>query len=200
MNIKILETKLQTIFENDLFIVTEDNIIERLLMELDFINNRIAEYCETLDMITTIRLGAKDKITDVSCDFDDLTNIILKCDQIIDMLENESFWYKEKIIGFAEELFTNQELYDLLKDNMPTITKLVDKFTLENSNLSLDRFLDWFGDEIDYIKIEDIEKINAYQFIDKLCYEYNEFFEPDTDLRLVKNEKGGAKDEGTGSN
>ena len=50
MNIKILETKLQTIFENDLFVITEENIIERLLMELDFINNRIAEYCETLDI------------------------------------------------------------------------------------------------------------------------------------------------------
>ena len=29
MNIKILETKLQTIFENDLFAITEENIKER---------------------------------------------------------------------------------------------------------------------------------------------------------------------------
>ena len=50
-----------------------------------------------------------------------------------------------------------------------SVIKLVDKFTLENSNLSLDNFLDWFGDEIDYIRLEDIDKINAYQFIDKLC-------------------------------
>jgi hypothetical protein len=26
-----------------------------------------------------------------------------------------------------------------------------------------------FGDEIDYIRLEDIDKINAYQFIYKLC-------------------------------
>ena len=35
MNIKILETKLQTIFENDLFAVTEENIKERILIEQD---------------------------------------------------------------------------------------------------------------------------------------------------------------------
>lgn len=77
MNIKILETKLQTIFENDLFVITEENIIERLLMKLDFINNRIAEYCETLDMVATIKLGAKRNIKNESYDLDDLTNIIL---------------------------------------------------------------------------------------------------------------------------
>ena len=43
MNIKILETKLQTIFENDLFAVTEENIKERILIELDFILQRIAD-------------------------------------------------------------------------------------------------------------------------------------------------------------
>lgn len=35
MNIKILETKLQTIFENNLFAVTEENIKERILIEQD---------------------------------------------------------------------------------------------------------------------------------------------------------------------
>ena len=64
MNIKILETKLQTIFENDLFAVTEENIKERILIELDFILQRIAEYYETIEMIATIKLGAREHIKD----------------------------------------------------------------------------------------------------------------------------------------
>ena len=104
MNIKILETKLQTIFENDLFAVTEENIKERILIELDFILQRIAEYYETIEMIATIKLGAREHIKDEKYDLENLGEIIIKCDNILDMLENESIYYKEKLINFTEEI------------------------------------------------------------------------------------------------
>lgn len=121
MNIKILETKLQTIFENDLFAVTE-------------------------------------------------------------------------------EIFINQDLYDLLKKDMPSISKLLDKLILENSNSSLDNFLNWFDNESNYIKIANLANVDAYQYINKLCYEYCEILKSYQKLKLVKNETGGVNDERTGSN
>ena len=93
MNIKILETKVQTIFENDLFAVTEENIKERILIELDFILQTIAEYYETI-----------------------------------------------------------------------------------------------------------LANVDAYQYINKLCYEYCEILKPYQKLKLVKNETSGVNDERTWSN
>lgn len=200
MNIKILETKLQTIFENDSFAVTEKNIKERILIELDFILQRIAEYYETIEMIATIKLGAREHIKDEKYDLENLGEIIIKCDNILDMLKNESIYYKEKLINFTEEIFINQDLYDLLKKDMPSISKLLDKLILENSNSSLDNFLNWFDNESNYIKIANLANGDAYQYINKLCYEYCEILKPYQKLKLVKNETGGVNDERTGSN
>lgn len=91
-------------------------------------------------------------------------------------------------------------LYDLLKKDMPSISKLLDKLILENSNSSLDNFLNWFDNESNYIKIANLANVDAYQYINKLCYEYCEILKPYQKLKLVKNEKGGVNDERTGSN
>lgn len=91
-------------------------------------------------------------------------------------------------------------LYDLLKKDMPSISKLLDKLILENSNSSLDNFLNWFDNESNYIKIANLANVDAYQYINKLCYEYCEILKPYQKLKLVKNETGGVNDERTGSN
>ena len=100
----------------------------------------------------------------------------------------------------TEEIFINQDLYDLLKKDMPSISKLLDKLILENSNSSLDNFLNWFDNESNYIKIANLANVDAYQYINKLCYEYCEILKPYQKLKLVKNETGGVNDERTGSN
>ena len=46
MNIKILETKLQTLLEDDDFIIDEENIIEKLGKELASLIKEVAEYNE----------------------------------------------------------------------------------------------------------------------------------------------------------
>lgn len=91
-------------------------------------------------------------------------------------------------------------LYDLLKKDMPSISKLLDKLILENSNSSLDNFLNWFDNESNYIKIANLANVDAYQYINKLCYEYCEILKSYQKLKLVKNETGGVNDERTGSN
>lgn len=57
---------------------------------------------------------------------------------------------------------------------MPSISKLLDKLILENSNSSPDNFIDWFDNEINYLGRENLENVDAYQYINKLCYEYSE--------------------------
>lgn len=59
-------------------------------------------------------------------------------------------------------------LYDLLKKDMPSISKLLDKLILENSNSSLDNFLNWFDNESNYIKIANLANVDAYQYINKI--------------------------------
>lgn len=63
---------------------------ERILIELDFILQRIAEYYETIEMIAIIKLGEREHIKDEKYDLENLGEIIIKCDNILDMLENRT--------------------------------------------------------------------------------------------------------------
>ena len=63
MNIKILETKLQTLLEDDDFIIDEENIIERLGKELASLIKEVAEYNEgKLDKIAIFFMNLKNDI------------------------------------------------------------------------------------------------------------------------------------------
>lgn len=64
-----------------MFAVTEENIKERILIELDFNLQRIAEYYETIEMIATIKLGTREHIKDEKYDLENLGEIIIKLEK-----------------------------------------------------------------------------------------------------------------------
>lgn len=191
--IEILETKLQTLLCDDNFLITKESLKKRLEEELGKIIKRIAEYSEAIDMIAHIEIASSNKLPGISEEQSEI--LIKKCQNIIEMLEEELLPHKNKFYDVIEEIFTNQDLYDAIKSEIPSACELVDSLALENSNSALDEFLNWIYEEIDYIKLEDINGINAYQFIDKECHDYNKYFEPDIEIRLVKNNTESANKE-----
>ncbi len=55
MNIKILETKLQTIFEDDEFTITKKNLIEKLQGKLSALLKKITEYNNAMTAISILK-------------------------------------------------------------------------------------------------------------------------------------------------
>ena len=83
MNIKILETKLQTLLEEDDFIIDEENIVNKLGKELASLIKEVAEYNEGISLIDIVRDSYSKKFRMKT----DSWLFILKSNDIVGMLE-----------------------------------------------------------------------------------------------------------------
>lgn len=183
MNIKILETKLQTLLEDDDFIIDEENIIEKLGKELASLIKEVAEYNEGISLIDIVRDSYSKKFKMKT----DSWLFILKSNDIAGMLEEERNEIINMLLDIIEEIFTNQELYEYIKKEIPVIEEIVDKLNAEDSIVSLNDIIEWFDEEFSNIKVNGLEDIKIYEYLAMNFSDFNNIFVTEETKPIVKN-------------
>lgn len=183
MNIKILETKLQTLLEDDDFIIDEENIVNKLGKELASLIKEVAEYNEGISLIDIVRDSYSKKFKMKT----DSWLFILKSNDIAGMLEEERNEIINMLLDIVEEIFTNQELYEYIKKEIPVIEEIVDKLNAEDSIVSLNDIIEWFDEEFSNIKVNGLEDIKIYEYLAMNFSDFNNIFVTEETKPIVKN-------------
>lgn len=183
MNIKILETKLQTLLEDDDFIIDEENIVNKLGKELASLIKEVAEYNEGISLIDIVRDSYSKKFRMKT----DSWLFILKSNDIAGMLEEERNEIINMLLDVIEEIFTNQELYEYIKKEIPVIEEIVDKLNAEDSIVSLNDIIEWFDEEFSNIKVNGLEDIKIYEYLAMNFSDFNNIFVTEETKPIVKN-------------
>ena len=183
MNIKILETKLQTLLEDDDFIIDEENIVNKLGKELASLIKEVAEYNEGISLIDIVRDSYSKKFRMKT----DSWLFILKSNDIVGMLEEERNEIINMLLDVIEEIFTNQELYEYIKKEIPVIEEIVDKLNAEDSIVSLNDIIEWFDEEFSNIKVNGLDDIKIYEYLATNFSDFNNIFVTEETKPIVKN-------------
>ena len=197
MNIEILETKLQTIFEDDSLKITEKNYKK-------IINDKLVEIVQKNAL-------CNDAVTDLEV-FGDNYISVFEQESIEELVENDinalCNLYKvlcteenKIIIDIVEEILINQELYDDIKDEIPGIAEIVDELNMPDKAFCLDDILEWMSSDLSDIGIEDVENKTFYEYLGESLTYFNSFFTSKVDTtNYVTNRKEVEENEGSGSN
>lgn len=196
MNIKKLETKLQTILEDDSFEINEKNINEKIGKELEKLIVKSAVFNDAINNVECI----KDEYAGEFSTSKNTSLFVLGMNNVISLLDRECFDDKDKFLVMIEEIFTNQDLYDSIKKEIPVVIEIVDKLNSVDCIFDLDDINDWFNDDLDAIGTDDIEDISIYEYLNKAFEDFNNLFVPEDDKKLVTNRKEVEDGEGTRSN
>lgn len=173
MNIKVLETKLQTIFEDDDLIITEDNAVDEIFEKIIKLFKNIAEYNNALCAIEVV-----DDEYSTRCR-NKLQGLALHehCLEITEILENDILPTRLIMLDFFEELLTNQDLYDLMKNYTPGLAELVIKLNKYDC-FTIDEMIEHFEQEINIVSIEDLENISMQEYLSELFQAFTELLVP----------------------
>jgi hypothetical protein len=185
MNIKILETKLQTILEDDSFEITEENISKKIE---EIFADAIIKFARLNEATTDIEYFRDEYYKDIT-DVEDKEIFEIAIRGLICVFENDCYYDKNKVIEIITELFTNQDFYDLMKNNFPSIIKLVDKLNSSECIFELEDIMNWLKDGFDSINMENIEDITAFEYLNIEFEDFNNLFVPDKDVAIVSNKK-----------
>lgn len=196
MNIKILETKLQTIFEDDEFTITKKNLIEKIQEKLSTLLKNITEYNSAMTAISILEDEYSGRFVD------DRNSLLysLKCNEIEMLLDDEISSDRSKFLDFIEEVFTNQDLYNFIKKATPSIVKLVDKLNKYDC-FSLSELMDRFDDEINVVSVEDLEDRTVFEYLDSTFLCFKELLVPtEADKKFVINAEESESNKETAGN
>lgn len=183
MKIDILKTKLQTILSDDSLNITKENIVKVTEEVLKKSISKIARINEA--MIEIIFLKEKNT-KDVATENKELFK--LASQTLIVILDKECCEEKNKICDLIFELFINQNFYDLIKDNIPSIKNLVDKLNRPDCIFDIKDILEWIGDDLNLICNKNIENIFAFEYFENEFKEFNKLFINKKDKNfIVKN-------------
>lgn len=197
MNIEILETKLQTIFEDDSLKITEKNYKK-------IINDKLVEIVQKNAL-------CNDAVTDLEV-FGDNYISVFEQESIEELVENDinalCNLYKvlcteenKIIIDIVEEILINQELYDDIKDEIPGIAEIVDELNMPDKAFCLDDILEWMSSDLSDIGIEDVENKTFYEYLGESLTYFNSFCTSKINTtNYVTNRKEVEENEGSGSN
>lgn len=195
MEIKVLETKLQTILEDDSLEITKENIaekVENILVQL------IEKIAKMNDAVTSIEFIKDEYISDFK-ETETSKLFDIATDTMICLCDNECVEDKDKIFEIITEIFYNQDLYDLINKFIPSIKQLVNKLNSNDCIFEVEDIINWIKDGLDCINTENIEDITIFEYLDKEFEDFNNLFVPEDRIKIVVN-KEGAEDEGRGSN
>ena len=112
---------------------------------------------------------------------------ILKSNDIAGMLEEERNEIINMLLDVIEEIFTNQELYEYIKKEIPVIEEIVDKLNAEDSIVSLNDIIEWFDEEFSNIKVNGLEDIKIYEYLAMNFSDFNNIFVTEETKTIVKN-------------
>jgi hypothetical protein len=76
-----------------------------------------------------------------------------------------------------------------MKNNFPSIIKLVDKLNSSECIFELEDIMNWLKDGFDSINMENIEDITAFEYLNIEFEDFNNLFVPDKDVAIVSNKK-----------
>ena len=183
MEIKVLETKLQTILEDDSLEITKENIVKKIE---DILGNFIGKFARLNDATTTIEYLKDEYISDFR-DIDTSNLFDVASDAMICLFDNECLEEKDKVLEVINEIFYNQDLYDLIKNNIPSIKKIVDKLNSDDCIFEVEDIIYWIKDSLDSVHSEFIEDITVYQYLDKELEDFNNLFVPEEKEKIVTN-------------
>jgi len=94
---------------------------------------------------------------------------------------------KEKVLEVINEIFYNQDLYDLINNNIPSIKKIVDKLNSDDCIFEVEDIIYWIKDGFDSVHTENIEDITVYEYLDKELEDFNNLFVPEEKEKIVVN-------------
>lgn len=185
MNIEKIETKLQTILEDDDLEITEENVGDKIKGILEYAIMKFARLNEAMIDIEDFREEYDEDILDEENKeiFEFATRTIICA------IEKEYYFDKNKIIEIMTELFVNQDFYDLMKNNFPSIIKLVDKLNSVDCIFGIKDIMDWLNDGFEEIDTEYIEDISVYEYFDNEFEDFNNLFVSDKEQKIVSNKK-----------
>lgn len=183
MEIKVLETKLQTILEDDSLEITKENIVEKIE---DILGNFIGKFARLNDATTTIEYLKDEYISDFK-DAETSKLFAVATDAMICLFDNECLEEKDKVLEIINEIFYNQDLYDLIKNYIPSIKKLVDKLNSDDCIFEVEDIIYWIKDDLDSINTENIKDITVYEYLDKELEDFNNLFVPEEKIKIVVN-------------
>lgn len=183
MEIKVLETKLQTILEDDTLEITKENIIEKIE---DILGNFIGKFARLNDATTTIEYLKDEYISDFR-DIETSNLFDVASDAMICLFDNECLEEKDKVLEIINEIFYNQDLYDLIKNYIPSIKKLVDKLNSDDCIFEVEDIIYWIKDDLASINTENIKDITVYEYLDKELEDFNNLFVPEEKIKIVVN-------------
>lgn len=195
MEIKVLETKLQTILEDDSLEITKENAVEKIEEILVYYIEKLARFNDSIGAIQRLNetYSSDFKEVETSRLFDILT------DTWICLCENENISDKEKVLNIIIEIFYNQDLYDLINNSIPAIKKLVNKLNDDNCIFKLEDIINWIKDGLDGVGIENIENLTVFEYLDNDFEDFNNLYVPEEKVKIVVN-KEGVEDERRGGN
>lgn len=185
MKIKVLETKLQTILEDDLIKITNKNSLEEINEILGKLISKIARLNDAVNSAIYIK-------EEYISEFENTETTNLFCsaiDALTCLCDNESESYKNKFLEIINEIFINQDLYDLVNENIPSLNKLIDKLNSENCLFNLVDIINWIKDGLDCVETENIEELNVYDYLDLEFEDFNNLFVPREKEKIVVNKK-----------
>ena len=171
------------LLEDDDFIIDEENIIEKLGKELASLIKEVAEYNEGISLIDIVRDSYSKKFKMKT----DSWLFILKSNDIAGMLEEKRNEIINMLLDIIEEIFTNQELYEYIKKEIPVIEEIVDKLNAEDSIVSLNDIIEWFDEEFSNIKVNGLEDIKIYEYLAMNFSDFNNIFVTEETKPIVKN-------------
>lgn len=171
--LEILETKLQTIFMDDDFVITKNTILEKIEDRIYKLMMDIAGYNSALT--------AADAIAEVYSDgFRDKRNGLLLedyCSKITELLENEIAPSRLIMLDFFEELLTNQDLYDYMKEATPHLVDLISKINKYDC-FDFNEIMECFENDINVVSINELEKLGVYGYLNETFLAFKELLVP----------------------
>ncbi len=170
MNLKKLETKIQTIIENDEFEFDIENVYTALNLLYGNLIKKVAQF----NIIEYEVYSIKEENLDLFDNRKSRSLLKINCNRLENFLEEERENTKQITLDLIEEILVNQDLYDLLVDELPSLEKIITYLNTNNeSEYEIVDIIEWFEDWLDCIEPEDISNGLIFTILDN---EFNEMY------------------------
>ncbi len=173
MNLKKLEVKIQTITENDEFKFDVENIYTHLNLLYSNLIKKVAQF----NLIEYEVYSIKEESLDLFNNRKSRSLLKINCNRLEKFLEEEREFTKQIVLNLIEEILVNQDLYDLLVEELPSLEKIITYMNSDNEcEYELADIMEWFEDWLDCIEPEDILDGLIFTILNN---QFNEIYETD---------------------
>lgn len=172
MSLKKLETKIQTIIEDDNLELDIKNIYTQLKSLYENMIRKVAQLGFSEYAVYSIKEDCSEFFTDRKEKF----LLRFNCNCLENFLEERRQKTIQTVLDLIEEILINQELYDLLVEELPNLEKIVTYMNSTKCVHEIDDIISWFEDWLDCVEPDDISEGLIFTTIDN---QFKELYETD---------------------